>query len=454
MNRRGRNVAILIGVLCVNAIGLIAAVAAQQSESEEISRSAAQDDHRQAAVPGGRPGNISAASFRHHSIATDIPQSDPSQKWGFGSPALADFDRDGKLDFAVSTREGVLYWFENRGSDSWVRHIAAKMAAPQLGAAAMDVDGDGWPDIVIGGQWFRNPRTARTAPFTPFTYDPTVKGEVHDVVIADIDGDGRDEVVVFGQEFGCYWYKLPEHPEQNGKWRRTLITLADMKDGKSPIHAGIAPHGVADLNGDGAPDIVLTNRWYENRDHGKVWIEHSLPFGKSGPFGFSSRAWIADINKDGRPDIVISDSDQQNSRIAWLENEGGNPPTFHPHFLPLTAPGVRGSFHSIAVADFDGDGDLDILSVEQEDPTLPPIGARPRWYIWENMDGKGQDFRERVIYDGNLGGHDAILGDVNGDGKIDIVSKVWYVMPDSANGGRFHADWFENLLKPKDSSKH
>ena len=65
------------------------------------------------------------------------------------------------------------------------------------------------------------------------------------------------------------------------------------------------------------------------------------------------------------------------------------------------------------------------------------------------MDGKGKDFRERVIYDGNLGGHDVILGDVDGDGDIDIVSKIWYRMPESANGGRFHADWFENLLKTK-----
>jgi hypothetical protein len=63
------------------------------------------------------------------------------------------------------------------------------------------------------------------------------------------------------------------------------------------------------------------------------------------------------------------------------------------------------------------------------------------------MDGKGKDFRERVIYDGSLGGHDIILSDINSDGAIDIVSKIWYRMPDSANGGKFHADWFENLMK-------
>lgn len=391
--------------------------------------------------------NFSATSFRHHFIATDIPQKDPSLKWGYGTPALADFDKDGDLDFALSTHEGALFWFENQGADTWVRHEAARMRAPQLGAAVMDVDGDGWPDIVTGGEWFRNPGTPRTAAFSAHTYDEETKGEIHDVVVTDADGDGKPDVMVYGQEFGCYWYTIDSHHTTGAHWPRTLITMADMKDGKSPIHSGIAPHGVADLDGDGDPDIVLTNRWYENREHGKQWVQHTLPFGKSGPFGLSSRAWIADINKDGRPDIIMTDSDQQNSRIAWLENTGGAPPSFYPHYLTLTAPGVRGSFHSLAVADFDGDGDLDILSVEQEDPTLPPVAAKPRWYIWENVDGAGKDFRERVIYDGRLGGHDVILGDIDGDGDIDIVSKIWYRMSDSANGGRFHADWFENLLK-------
>jgi hypothetical protein len=113
--------------------------------------------------------------------------------------------------------------------------------------------------------------------------------------------------------------------------------------------------------------------------------------------------------------------------------------------LPKTAPGTRGSFHSLAVADFDGDGDLDIFTVEQDDPGLAPKGAMPRWYIWENLDGRGHEWAERVIYDGSLGGHDAFVGDVDGDGDIDIVAKVWAPNPHNAVGGHFHADFMENL---------
>lgn len=148
------------------------------------------------------------------------------------------------------------------------------------------------------------------------------------------------------------------------------------------------------------------------------------------------------MNRDGKPDIVITDCDQKESRAAWLENDGATPPNFTVHMLPLTAPGKRGSFHSLAI--FDYDGDLDILTVDQEGPSIFPQGATPRWYVWENLDGKGGEFKEHVILDARLGGHDVIVGDLNGDGKLDLVSKIWRRWPGNANEGRFHADWMEN----------
>ncbi len=393
-------------------------------------------------------GNISSRLFRHHFITSDIPQT-KAFKWGYGSPVLADFDRDGDLDYAFSTREESLYWFENQGPDSWVRHEAASVPVGQLGAAGMDVDRDGSTDVVIGGVWYRTPGNPKEAPFARYIYDASVKGEIHDVVTADMDGDGRDDVVVYGEEFGCYWYRVPNGPASNAAWPRTVITLAGLKTGPTRIHSGIAPHGIGDLDGDGDADVVLPDRWLENAERGRKWTEHKLPFGKVGGYGLSSRSWIADMNRDGHPDIVITDSDQVRCSAAWLENDGGKPPSFRSHPLPLSAPGVRGSFHSLVVADFDGNGSLDIFTVEQEDPTILPSGASPRWYIWENLDGRGGRFAERVIYDGKLGGHDVIPGDIDGDGDLDFVSKVWFRWPGNANGGRFHADWFENRLKAK-----
>ncbi len=190
----------------------------------------------------------------------------------------------------------------------------------------------------------------------------------------------------------------------------------------------------------------MPDHWLENQNGGQEWVRHPIPFGKRGPWGLSSRSWIIDLDEDGDNDIVMVDCDQSASRGAWLENHGDAPPTFTAHFLPMTAPGVRGSFHSLYVGDFDNDGDEDIFTCDQEDTSIFPEGAPPRWYIWENMSaGDRIEFAERVVYDGELGGHDALVGDADGDGDLDIYSKIWSRWDGNANGGREHGDFLENL---------
>ena len=113
----------------------------------------------------------------------------------------------------------------------------------------------------------------------------------------------------------------------------------------------------------------------------------------------------------------------------------------------MSAPGIRGSFHSLWVGDIDQDGDDDIFTCDQEDDSLFPEGAYPRWYIWENVSTASCiQFRERVILDSRLGGHDALVADADGDGDLDIFSKVWNLWPGNPNEGREHADYLENKL--------
>jgi hypothetical protein len=382
-----------------------------------------------------------APRFRHHFIAQTMPDE---KSPGLGSSVLADFDKDGDLDFAVLVRNGPLLLFENRGREAWAQHTIGEAAVVQLGSTALDVDRDGWIDIVIGGYWYRNPGKPAGAPFARYSYDSRIRTEIHDIAAADVNGDGRTDLIVLGDREGCFWYDIPKEPARDGDWPRTLITDAVLND-KDDIHGGLAPNGVGDLDGDGDPDVFLTDRWMRNDGQGARWTAQPVKFGKRGPWGLSSRAWIIDLDRDGDNDIVVMGSDQKESDAGWLENRDGE---FRFHALPITAePRGRGSFHSLAVADFDGDGDPDIATAEQEDPSILPPGATPRFFLWINLDGKGRRWQEHVILDAKTGGHDLKSGDIDGDGDIDIASKIWRRWPESGNEGRPHVDWLENLSK-------
>lgn len=384
---------------------------------------------------------ISPDLFRHHFIAREMP----GRNVGFGSTALADFDGDGDLDlFTLNRGDGKVYLFEQRSRTERIRHEVGSLPVMQLGCLALDVDRDGRIDVLVGGYWFRNTGDPARR-FIRYQYDSRIRTEIHDLAAADINGDGRLNPVALGDKEGLFWYAIPDNPAEDRDWPRTVISLRVL-DNFDDVHGSFSPGGIGDLDGDGDPDIVLPDGWLENRFQGREWVKRRFFFGKRGPWGISSRSWIADLNGDGRPDIVMADCDGQNSGLAWLENLGGTPPRFRTHYLANRAPGTRGSYHSLRLADFDGDGDLDILVVEQEDPNILPQGATPRFFIYENLSQGGNvRFEERLILDARLGGHDVMVGDVDGDGDLDIVSKIWSVWKVNANEGRVHLDWLENL---------
>lgn len=381
--------------------------------------------------------------FEHHFVTSDLPAG-PGIR--FGTPALADFDRDGDMDFALSITRGKIYWFEYEGDHRWTKHEAGQIPTGQLGGGAMDVNQDGWPDLVAGGYWFKNSGRLDQEPFELIQYDTSIDREIHDLVFADMNNDGRQDVIVLGDREGCFWYEIPSPPSAGQLWNRHEITM-EVLDTRTDIHGGFFPGGVGDIDGDGDPDLVLPGRWLRNDGQGLSWTQRLLPFGSAGYWGLSGRSWIVDLDQDGDQDVVMVGGDQIDSRGAWLENNGKPTPDFKVHLLPMEATGRRGSFHSLWVADFDLDGDPDIFTIEQEDPSILPTGATMRAFVWENMDGKGQVFRERVVLDQNTGGHDVQFADVDGDGDLDAYYKIWATSPGNGLGGKAHVDFLENKAR-------
>lgn len=148
-------------------------------------------------------GFVSAADFqfRHHFIDRTLPVTDKFVG-DYGLTALVDLDRDGDLDFVLGGRPfkpSQLYWFEFQAPDRWVRHLVGTNYLSDVGLAALDVDRDGWPDLVCSGVWYRNRGKPREQAFERIVFDENAAG-AHDILIADIDGDGKPDVVMMGDE--------------------------------------------------------------------------------------------------------------------------------------------------------------------------------------------------------------------------------------------------------------
>ncbi|MCI0636069.1 MAG: VCBS repeat-containing protein [Actinobacteria bacterium] len=135
-----------------------------------------------------------------------------------------------------------------------------------------------------------------------------------------------------------------------------------------------------------------------------------------------ARAVLAeDLDGDGDRDVLSASFND--NEIAWYENLDGAG-TFGPQQVISDDPeGLR----SIAAADLDADGDVDVLAVSESDDTVA-------WY--ENLDGQGAFGAERVISEEADGAFTVVTADFDRDGDLDVAS-----------GSRFDQEisWYANL---------
>lgn len=192
----------------------------------------------------------------------------------------------------------------------------------------------------------------------------------------------------------------------------SIVGACRLKPQKSySTGAGSFPRSVivSDINGDGAPDIVVTNTAADNATvllnggTGTFLLQPNVPsFGGLSPYSVTA----ADLNNDGRQDLAVANYEADS--IGLLLNQGNNKFNAQVRYSMPTGSSPR----SISAADVNNDGRPDLVVANS--------GSDEIAVFLNNGNGI---FANRVSYALSVGAapYSVALGDVNGDGKVDIV---------------------------------
>jgi hypothetical protein len=253
---------------------------------------------------------------------------------------------------------------------------------------AQNIDGTSWSRTLIG-----------SVPKTGHLWSQHYE-------VAQIVPGGKPEIIITGGD-GVYYFKIPSNPA-GGNWPRVKII------------DNVVGYATGDINGDGYLDVAGGNWdtkqviWWKNPGDGSGnWVGYPIGSVNQGPDRFA----VADIDGDGRKDIVVSEEEypvtQGVSSCFWFK---AKPNPQESGWQRTTVISGAYSLNSMSAADMDRDGDKDIV--------LGEMGSQQRHMIFEN-DGSG-NFGNPIVVGTEKESHlGARVADLDRDGDLDIVSIGW-----------------------------
>ncbi len=299
-------------------------------------------------------------------------------------------------------------------------HLISADYTYAYGLGAADLDDDGDVDLTSADTtghrvyWFANDGSGG---FTRHLVRDMGDGWPERHAVVDLDQNGTPDVVTVDHfNWSIVWFENDGTPS-GGAWAARNVST-DM------------PHAydvdVTDIDGDGDLDVFASayvgNRfaWFENPGDPFVeeWTKHEIAVGEE-----TRTVRAADFDGDGDADLlggIVGEG------LYWYENLG--PPALEWPRHTIRKGG--GPQHGEPV-DLDGDGDLDVVMAAYRSNGYPKWPGEIVWY--ENRDGR---FRKHRVAGAYLGAFEAVTGDLDADGDLDVVATAW---------GDGNLAWWENL---------
>jgi hypothetical protein len=395
-----------------------------------------------------------------------------------GGVALLDYDNDGYLDIFFTngatipalTKDGPRFYnrLYHNNHDGTFTDVTEKAGLRgegySMGVAAADYDNDGWTDLYVTGVnrnfLYHNNGDGTFTDVTAHAGVPAITAtgkKLWSVSAAwvDYDNDGLLDLFVnsyldwtpqnnrvcgpVGQRLSCHPNLYDGQPSflyhNNGDGTFTDVSAAMGISQHIGKGMGIA---IADYNGDGWMDIFVANDkmanfLFRNRGGGRgfdeVGMESFVAFNDDGLAISNMGVDFRDWNNDGLPGLFVTALDGET--FPLFRNEGNGLFSTDDYKAGIGFQSMRMSGWGAGIYDFDNDGFKDLFSANSHVNVITDPESQHQYLqsnkVFRNMhngtfqdvsSGAGPDLQVRAPHRG------AAFGDLNNDGKIDVVVSV------------------------------
>ena len=330
--------------------------------------------------------------------------------------ALVDLNRDGKLDAVTGgpfPASVTVFLGQGDGTfQSPVEYAVGTGPSNAGGVATADLNGDGSQDVICTNDLASTISVllgSRTGALRSLVETPSPSGPI---AVGDFNGDGKLDLVTDNLVANQVSLLI-------GKGDATFLPAVGFAVDKGPSSIT-----AADFNGDGALDVATGNAADISVIFGNGNGTFQPPVNYKG-FGrtpnSNSNIVSADLNGDGKQDLGWVDTPTaQAPQVAVFLNDGTGT------FLNPTQYPAGKAAQSVAFADFNGDGKLDMA--------IAVSGPAPTWPVSVYLGNGDGTFQSPQTYSTGLPCTQVIATDVNNDGKQDLVLGCGFLVALLGNG--------------------